>query len=204
MNHTDETHPHHHTHLGPTTARVATTASGTRYVCPMHPEIVRDAPGSCPKCGMTLIPILEATPRAAEYTCPMHPEIRSPKPGSCPKCGKALVSVAGSGESDAPVASMRRSEDLQPGEAVIAVGFQDGHAVAIRGSVAALYPYDDGPVIALPRRSISAPAAAACSTRREISSEFLRSRRGPATTFVSPSRPNGSRRRAKWARHSCM
>ena len=48
---------------------------------------------------------------------------------------------------DAPVASMRRSEDLQPGEAVIAVGFQDGHAVAIRGSVAALYPYDDGPVI---------------------------------------------------------
>ena len=25
------------------------------YTCPMHPEIVRDAPGSCPKCGMTLV-----------------------------------------------------------------------------------------------------------------------------------------------------
>ncbi len=24
------------------------------YVCPMHPEIVRDAPGSCPLCGMAL------------------------------------------------------------------------------------------------------------------------------------------------------
>jgi Cu+-exporting ATPase len=28
----------------------------TTYVCPMHPEIVRDAPGSCPKCGMALEP----------------------------------------------------------------------------------------------------------------------------------------------------
>jgi hypothetical protein len=27
-----------------------------QYTCPMHPEIVRDAPGSCPICGMTLVP----------------------------------------------------------------------------------------------------------------------------------------------------
>ena len=26
------------------------------YTCPMHPEIIRDAPGDCPKCGMTLVP----------------------------------------------------------------------------------------------------------------------------------------------------
>jgi hypothetical protein len=24
------------------------------YACPMHPEVVRDAPGKCPKCGMDL------------------------------------------------------------------------------------------------------------------------------------------------------
>ena len=24
------------------------------YTCPMHPEIVRNAPGNCPKCGMAL------------------------------------------------------------------------------------------------------------------------------------------------------
>ena len=30
---------------------------GLRYSCPMHPEIVRDAPGSCPVCGMALEPI---------------------------------------------------------------------------------------------------------------------------------------------------
>lgn len=26
------------------------------YTCPMHPEIRQSAPGSCPKCGMTLVP----------------------------------------------------------------------------------------------------------------------------------------------------
>lgn len=25
-----------------------------RYTCPMHPEVVRDTPGTCPKCGMAL------------------------------------------------------------------------------------------------------------------------------------------------------
>ena len=66
----------------------------------MHPEVVTDAPGSCPKCGMTLIPMPEVNARAADYTCPMHPEVHSPKPGSCPKCGMPLVPVAGSGETD--------------------------------------------------------------------------------------------------------
>jgi len=28
----------------------------TTYTCPMHPEIVRDAPGKCPICGMKLVP----------------------------------------------------------------------------------------------------------------------------------------------------
>jgi len=31
--------------------------AGTQYTCPMHPEIVRDAPGDCPKCGMALEPM---------------------------------------------------------------------------------------------------------------------------------------------------
>ena len=30
---------------------------GVRYTCPMHPEIVQIGPGSCPKCGMTLVPM---------------------------------------------------------------------------------------------------------------------------------------------------
>ena len=38
-------------------------APGAQYTCPMHPEIVQVGPGSCPKCGMALVPALggEAT-----------------------------------------------------------------------------------------------------------------------------------------------
>ncbi|MCX2919645.1 heavy metal translocating P-type ATPase [Stenotrophomonas rhizophila] len=32
--------------------------AGTRYTCPMHPEIVQDGPGSCPLCGMALEPAM--------------------------------------------------------------------------------------------------------------------------------------------------
>ncbi|MDD2700651.1 MAG: heavy metal translocating P-type ATPase [Sideroxydans sp.] len=31
-------------------------ASASEYTCPMHPEVVSDRPGSCPKCGMALEP----------------------------------------------------------------------------------------------------------------------------------------------------
>lgn len=31
---------------------------GTQYTCPMHPEIIRDKPGSCPICGMALEPMM--------------------------------------------------------------------------------------------------------------------------------------------------
>jgi hypothetical protein len=30
-----------------------------KYTCPMHPEVVMEHPGNCPKCGMKLVPIKE-------------------------------------------------------------------------------------------------------------------------------------------------
>jgi Cu+-exporting ATPase len=48
----------------PTPAR-----TGAKYACPMHPEIVRDGPGACPKCGMALVPL------AATATAEQNPEL---------------------------------------------------------------------------------------------------------------------------------
>ena len=31
-----------------------TTAEGQKYTCEMHPEVVQDKPGDCPKCHMKL------------------------------------------------------------------------------------------------------------------------------------------------------
>lgn len=33
------------------------TGSAGKYTCPMHPQIVKDSPGSCPVCGMDLVPV---------------------------------------------------------------------------------------------------------------------------------------------------
>ena len=63
----------------------------TEYTCPMHPEIRRDKPGVCPKCGMALEPATLTLPKEKiEYTCPMHPQIVRDAPGNCPICGMAL------------------------------------------------------------------------------------------------------------------
>jgi len=38
----------------------AVSAEGAIYTCPMHPEIQKTAPGSCPLCGMALEPLMPA------------------------------------------------------------------------------------------------------------------------------------------------
>lgn len=60
--------PTHHGHKGHTHQPVVPAEgaapvqaeAGTVYTCPMHPEIRQDHPGNCPKCGMTLEPVLPA------------------------------------------------------------------------------------------------------------------------------------------------
>ena len=57
-------HLHHHGHTADeqtpaTSAAVPMEApAGTIYTCPMHPEVQQDHPGNCPKCGMSLEPVI--------------------------------------------------------------------------------------------------------------------------------------------------
>lgn len=87
-----------------------------QYTCPMHPEVVKDEPGKCPKCGMNLVPLKkheidhpkeahlhlhkqEPTPSVIkkdegdQYYCPMlcEGDKKYTQPGNCPVCGMLLV-----------------------------------------------------------------------------------------------------------------
>ena len=101
------------------TLEIAAAQTRTEYVCPMHPRVVRDEPGSCPICDMDLAAresAVETTEHAHDhtgtathdgtkapdhvenggppYTCPMHPQIAQPEPGHCLICGMNLVPAA--------------------------------------------------------------------------------------------------------------
>ncbi len=40
---------------GQTTEKKTETVKSVTYTCPMHPEVIVDKPGKCPKCGMKLV-----------------------------------------------------------------------------------------------------------------------------------------------------
>ena len=51
-----EAEPARYLEPAPASAPVSAPSPGVEYTCPMHPEIVRDGPGTCPICGMALEP----------------------------------------------------------------------------------------------------------------------------------------------------
>lgn len=75
-------HSHASASTGPPTANAKVS-----YMCPMHPEVVQDRPGKCPKCGMSLEAMAS---EKVTYVCPMHSDAVSDRPGKCPKCGMNL------------------------------------------------------------------------------------------------------------------
>ncbi|TMP97231.1 MAG: hypothetical protein E6L07_03295 [Verrucomicrobia bacterium] len=58
--------------------------TGQTYACPMHPDVIMDHPGTCPKCGMTLVPMKDkkrSTSNEAEakpHSSHEHPSSHGP------------------------------------------------------------------------------------------------------------------------------
>lgn len=48
---------------GQTTPSKTVKPQNVQYTCPMHPEVVQNNPGSCPKCGTKLVEKKELMPK---------------------------------------------------------------------------------------------------------------------------------------------
>ncbi len=81
------------------------------YVCPMHPQIVRNEPSTCPICGMDLVEVKQDEPQAMKereilyWVAPMDPNYRRDEPGKSPM-GMDLIPVYDEGDEavdDGPV-----------------------------------------------------------------------------------------------------
>ena len=69
------------------------------YQCPMHPEVTSDEAGTCPICGMQLVPVRSASaaePEVLYYRHPHDPTITSPTPRK-DEMGMDFVPVYGGG-----------------------------------------------------------------------------------------------------------
>jgi Heavy metal binding domain len=64
-------------------------SSARKYVCPMHPDVVMEAPGSCPKCGMTLEPVSERKRPTPNVQRPTPNEERKNPPHDHPSMAMA-------------------------------------------------------------------------------------------------------------------
>jgi RND family efflux transporter MFP subunit len=94
------------------TPSAVTAPETTVYVCPMpeHVSIVYDHPGTCPICGMALVPVTPSALKKIQpggkvlyYVCPMpeHANVHQDKPGKCPLCGMTLVPIMSKPETSA-------------------------------------------------------------------------------------------------------
>ncbi len=135
--------------LGDTVTAHAKKHRDPTYVCPMHPQIVRDEPGTCPICGMTLVPraldsdqnasagagadkteLLQSpdpTRQVLYWYDPMMPEQRFDQPGPSPFMAMDLVPRYADEDAggNAGTAAARTGDGSRPGVTLSAAVVQN-------------------------------------------------------------------------------
>ena len=110
-------------------AQDSAAAAGRQWICPMHPQVIQDRPGTCPICNMDLVPAggaeagptqsaaaagPEKPPAVRQWICPMHPQVIQDRPGTCPICNMDLVPADGIDVHAGPDDGAERPEGLVP------------------------------------------------------------------------------------------
>jgi len=57
---------HSSTQASDTTKTKKAKTAKVQYTCTMHPEVISDKPGKCPKCGMTLVKKVDTKKKPAD------------------------------------------------------------------------------------------------------------------------------------------
>ncbi|QQR89811.1 MAG: efflux RND transporter periplasmic adaptor subunit [Myxococcales bacterium] len=93
------------------------------YTCGMHPQVVENEPGTCPICGMNLVPMKNSTKKSPTkagsqgdrkikyWQAPMDPSYISDKPGKSPM-GMDLIPVYEDGAGDGDPEGMIRIDPV--------------------------------------------------------------------------------------------
>lgn len=117
------------------------------YACPDHPEVVRAAPGRCPKDKAELERRPLAEDARVRWWCPMHPEVTAERPGAeCKPCdGMKLVPRVISFRPGGMVLAVPEGAIVETGDRTIAYvekmpGMFDGVEVVVGPRCGGEYP----------------------------------------------------------------
>ncbi len=105
-----------------------------KFICPMHPEVIRDAPGKCDVCGMPLVPAKELGFVGISPT-PARPPLVVPA-SAVLQTGRRAVAYVEAPEAPNPTYELREVTLGPRAESwfVVLAGLREGERVVVRGA----------------------------------------------------------------------